>query len=311
MHARRAFLTDRLKADADASIYDGSGIPIASSMSEPVPFEPLSEALPSLASWTRHFHDAEIPVLASTAESLELMRANEDEVDANSMGEIIATDPLMTLKVLAYAANNRSGRLITDAETVTAALVLMGITPFFNAFGPQPTVEDRLMSHPGALDGLQRVLRRAERAARFALGFAVHRLDHDAAVIHSAAMLHDFAEMLLWCHAPALAQQIRMRQMAQRQLRSAAVQREVLNIELADLEQSLMRAWHLPELLAHITNDRRDLDPQVQCVKLAVRLARHTADGWDDPAIPDDIDEIAQLLNLGREPTLHLLHELD
>ncbi len=117
--------------------------------------------------------------------------------------------------------------------------------------------------------------------------------------------------MLLWCHAPDLALQIRQRQMMDRHLRSAAVQRDILNIELADLEQSLMRAWHLPELLQHITNDKRDHDPQVQCVKLAVRLARHTADGWDDAAVPDDISDIAALLNMGKEPTLKLLHELE
>lgn len=280
-------------------------------MNAPTAFSPLQQALPGLAQWTAYFRTAEIPVLASTAESLELMRANEDEVDANSLGEMIASDPLMTLKVLAYASAHRSERLQTDAETVTAALVLMGITPFFNAFGPQAVVEDLLQDQAAALAGLQRVLRRADRAARFALGFAVHRMDPDAAVLHSAAMLHDFAEMLLWCHAPDLALQIRQRQLMDRHLRSAAVQRDILNIELADLEQSLMRAWHLPELLQHITNDKRDHDPQVQCVKLAVRLARHTADGWDDAAVPDDISDIAALLNMGKEPTLKLLHELE
>jgi HD-like signal output (HDOD) protein len=279
-------------------------------MNAPLSPVPLRTAPPDLSRWTSVFRDAEIPVLAATAESLELMRANEDAFDANSIGEVIATDPLMTLKVLAYAASHRSSRLITDAETVTAALVLMGITPFFAAFGPQPTVEERLAGQPAALDGLQRVLKRAERSARFALGFAAHRMDPDAAVIHSAASLHDFAEMLLWCHAPELALQVRARQQADRHLRSAVVQHELLNIELADLEQSLMKAWRLPELLTHITDDKRVHDPRVQCVRLAVRLARHTADGWDDAAIPDDVSDIAALLNLGQQPTLNLLHEL-
>lgn len=279
-------------------------------MNAPISSLPLLEALPNLAQWTAVFRDAEIPVLASTAESLELMRANEDAFDANSIGEMVAADPLMSLKLLAHVSALGSGRRVTDAETVISALVLMGITPFFAAFGPQPTVEDHLAGQPAARAGLQRVLQRADRAARFALGFAAHRLDPDAAVIHSAATLHDFAEMLLWCHAPALALQIRARQQADHHLRSATVQREVLNIELADLEQSLMRAWHLPELLAHITDDKRLNDPQVQCVRLAVRLARHTADGWDDPAIPDDVDDISTLLTLSREATLRLLHEL-
>ncbi|MBB4845522.1 hypothetical protein HNP55_004074 [Paucibacter oligotrophus] len=288
---------------------------MTASSASPLPTLALRAPLPDLAAWVAQFATAEIPVLAETADHLELLRSNEDAADANNLGEMIASDPLMSLKVLAHIAQQRatqpSARLQTDAETVIAALVLMGITPFFRAFGPQPVVEDRLAAQPWALQGLQRVLRRAERASRLALGFAVHRLDPDAPVIHSAALLHDFAEMLLWVHAPELAQDIRQRQLADRQLRSAEVQRAVLNIELSDLEQALMAEWHLPELLQHITDDKRAHDPQVRCVKLAVRLARHTADGWDDEAIPDDVSEIAELLNLSTEATLTLLHEFD
>ena len=104
----------------------------------------LTTPLPSLDAWVDAFARAEIPVLAETAESLEHMRATEDDVDAHGLGEMIATDPLMTLKVLAHASEQRRGRssgLRADAETVTAAIVLMGITPFFRDFGPQPTLE--------------------------------------------------------------------------------------------------------------------------------------------------------------------------
>src|SRR5215469_4142130 len=91
-------------------------------------------ALPDLASWTEHFRRVDIPVLADTAQALEAMRAHEDGTDANSLGEMIANDPLMTLKVLAHASSHRAERVVTDTETVTATLVLMGITPFFQAF---------------------------------------------------------------------------------------------------------------------------------------------------------------------------------
>ncbi|WP_343642877.1 HDOD domain-containing protein [Roseateles sp.] len=267
--------------------------------------------MPDLAAWTAHFRGMEIPVLASTAEQLELWRANEDAVDAHLLGEVLSKDPLMTLKVLAHAASRRSSRLLTDAETVTAALVLMGITPFFRNFGEQPTVEQRLASRPEALAGVQRVLHRAERAARFALGFAAHRVDPDAAVIHSAALLHDFSEMLLWCEAPDLALEIQRRQQADPALRSIAAQRAVLGVELGDLEQALMRSWHLPELLAHIVDDKKSHDPQVRSVMLAVRLARHTAQSWENPAVPDDLIEIGELLSLSPAHTLKLVHEVD
>jgi hypothetical protein len=49
----------------------------------------------------------------------------------------------------------------------------------------------------------------------------------------------------------------------------------------------------------------------VRCVHLAVRLARHTARGWDDAAVPDDLHDIAELLNLGEAHALKLLHEFD
>jgi hypothetical protein len=60
-----------------------------------------------------------------------------------------------------------------------------------------------------------------------------------------------------------------------------------------------------------ITDDRASHLSQVRNVQLAIRLARHSANGWDNPALPDDVDEIAALLNLGTQPTLHLLHDLD
>jgi HD-like signal output (HDOD) protein len=190
--------------------------------------------------------------------------------------------------------------------------VMLGITPFFRAFGPQASVEDRLRDHPEALDGFARTLSRAHRAANFAIGFAVHRMDHDAAVIHEAALLHGFAELLLWLQAPALALKIAQRQQADAALRSAGVQRELLNIGLAELQHTLMTAWRLPALLVRITDEHTKLaDAQVRNVLLAIRVARHSADGWDNAALPDDVHEIGQLLQLADEPTRRLLLEID
>jgi HD-like signal output (HDOD) protein len=275
------------------------------------PPPPIARALPDLGAWTAHFLAAPMPVLADTAELLEHYRANEDAVDAHLLAETVSTDPLMSLKLLAHVASVRSRCSTTDPETVTAALVMLGISPFFRAFGPQATVDEHLSGHPQALAGLDEVLRRAHRSAAFALAFAVHRMDHDAPVIHAAALLHDFAEMLLWLHAPALAAQIAARQRQDATLRSACIQRELLNIELQELQQALMRAWRLPELLVQINDERQAETAQVRNVLLAVRLARHTAHGWDNAALPDDVRDIAALLNLGETPTLHLLRDID
>lgn len=263
------------------------------------------------AGWVSLWRHAEIPILEETAVQLEELRVREDDVDARLLASVVSADPLMCLKLLAYVSTHRSSSRITDTETATAALVMMGIGPFFRQFGPQPSVQERLREQPEALAGLMRVLARARRSACFALGFAVHRMDHDAEVIHEAALLHDFAEMLLWCHAPALALRISERQAADSTLRSATVQRDVLNTELVDVQQGLMRAWRLPELLVRISDDHHANSAQVRNVLLAIRVSRHSTDGWENAAIPDDVNDIAALLNLRFEPTLKLLHELD
>jgi HD-like signal output (HDOD) protein len=273
---------------------------------------PIRLAPRDVAGWAALFDPGELPILAETAATIEDMRTNEDAVDAHLLTQAIAVDPLMTLKLLSHVGHLRRGREGGEPETVTAALVMLGIPPFFRAFAPQPTVESLLGAQPGALDGFNAVLRRAHRAANFGIGFAVQRLDHDAAVIHCAALLHDFAELLLWWRAPDLAMEMARRQRAEPGLRSADIQRELLHVTLPELQHTLMLRWHLPKLLVQISDDsQHGGSAQVRNVLLAVRVARHTAHGWDNPALPDDIRDIAELLRLGAEPTLQLLRDID
>ena len=270
----------------------------------------LTQPLRRAEGWVEHFRQHEFPVLASSAEALELLRAKEDDVDAHLIGETFANDPLMTLKVLIHTSNLNRERRTSDAETLTSAVVMMGITPFFNLLGPQPTLEDWLAHDADALEGVDAVLGRSERASRFALGFAAHRMDPDADILHQAALLHDFAELLLWCHAPELAKTIRAHQKFDPALRSKAAQQQVLGVDLMSLQKDLIRAWHLPAVFGQLLDEREPTEPQHRCVHLATRSARHSMLGWDNAGIPDDVTDIGALLNLGPIPTLRLLHDL-
>lgn len=277
----------------------------------PPPPSYLTAPLAHIGAWTHYFLHAEIPVLASTALALEELRAKEDDVDANMLTAVIQADPLMTLKLLSRMGMMRKPGSDTETESITTSLVLMGIGPFFRHFGPQRTIEDWLTDQPKALASLQRMLNRAERSGQFALGFAIHRGDTDATIIHQAAFLHDFAEMLVLIHAPTLMVQIHDTLAADALLRSSAVQRNVLGVEISDLRQALMKLWHLPELLVNISDERHAEHANVQCVVLAVRLARHTATGWDNAALPDDYADIAKLLNASIRVVPQFLHKID
>ena len=47
--------------------------------------------------------------------------------------------------------------------------------------------------------------------------------------------------------------------------------------------------------------------PRVKNVVLAVDLARHSGNGWDDAALPDDFKAIEELLHIGHDALLHKL----
>ena len=273
----------------------------------------LAAALPDLQAWIRHFCDAQIPILEASALALEDMRAldADDKVDANMLGSLIETDPFFTVKVLAYVASKRRRTEGTEAETVTSALMMIGVSPFLRAFGPQPTVEALLAQQPLAMAGVQRVLKRSMRAARFALAFGVHRMDQDVSTIRLAAFVHDFAELLMWCHAPALVLEVLLKQRENPTLRTAALQRVIFHIDLNALRQSLMKLWGLPELLVRLSDERHADHPAVRSVALAVRLARHTQDGWSNPALPDDFRDIAQLLNASERAARGFVYKVD
>ena len=273
-------------------------------------FAGLARPLPGLGAWTDHFRRAEIPVLRDTIDALDALRANEERTDANSIGEMISGDPLMTLKGLAHVGVHRGRSVVTGPETVISALVMMGIPPFFRTFATPEAVEDRLGDPSDALDGIRRLLRRAHRGARFALAFAIHRADPDAASIHAATLLHEFAELLLWCHAPALALRIRALQDEDPTLRSRVAQQQVLRIELTALQQALVSAWRLPSLLSENAPSGAP-SAGARTVALAAQIARHVATGWDNAAVPDDVAEIAEFLHLSVSATLELLTSVD
>jgi HD-like signal output (HDOD) protein len=271
----------------------------------------LQEPLKDLASWSRYFLEAEIPVLEKTSLALEELRAIEEDVNASMLADLIDTDPFLTMKVLAYVSAKRRNVESTQTETVVSSLVMMGVAPFFRAFGLQPTVEEHLRSQPVALDVLLGLLKRANRAAHFATGFAVHRGDTDVAVIRQAAFLNDFAEMLMCCYAPTMEMEIRAMQQANPTLRTVSLQRFVFNIDLNDLRIELMKHWRFSELLQRISDGKHPEHPSVRSALLAARLARHTENGWDNAALPDDIEEISKLLNAPPRVTRGFVYKID
>ncbi|HEY0844286.1 MAG TPA: HDOD domain-containing protein [Noviherbaspirillum sp.] len=258
----------------------------------------MTTSLSSIDDWVEFLSSREIPVLRQTARAITEAHGRTDSIHVREVTAIVLHDPLMTARVLRFSAAHRGRRQLQDISTVEHAVMMLGVEPFFAHFSQFDVIEDLLKPQPQALLGLLQVIRRAQRAGRYAFEWATWRCDLSAEEVGIAALLHDLAEMMIWCFSPQQAMQISARQQADPDLRSVDAQLAVLGFPLGDLQTMLCRNWQLPELLLRLMDDDHAERPRVKNVKLAVDLARHSAHGWDNPALPDDFRAIAGLMNI-------------
>jgi HD-like signal output (HDOD) protein len=255
----------------------------------------------------RAWSGREVPVLASTIAALRELRSNEDRITSRDVSRVVLHDPLLTLRVLRYAQAKKTSRQPTEITTVEHAVMMYGITSFFREFGAIPALETVLAGDPAALQGARNVISRAHHAAAYARAIAAHRHDLESDEVTIGALLHDLAELMLWLHLPKAAAQIAQLVEDASGLRSAAAQTVVLGFSSVDLQIALAEAWNLPQLLRRLMDDHHAAQPRVVNVVTAVALARHSAHGWDDPALPDDFRSVEKICGLSADQSWRLV----
>jgi len=260
-----------------------------------------------LEHWISVLTRADLPVLKHTARDLTALRTDDKRLNAHAVAGTIACDPIMTVKLLRYLQQHKSKAQTTEVVQVEQALLMLGIEPFFNNVPPQPLAEEMLKAHAVALPPMLRVVHRSHRASEYAREWAVQLHDLHYEEVRVAALLHDIAEILMWCFAPAMMLEIRDIQQKDKTLRSRSAQEQVLGFALVDLQKELTLQWGLPELLLMLMNDSGAKQPRVHNVELAVNLARHSANGWDDAALPDDYRDIGELLRVPAAQVMAML----
>jgi HD-like signal output (HDOD) protein len=267
----------------------------------------LTHPLQDLETWLLFFSGADLPVLRHTARKLDEMREKIDRVNGRDVANVVLQDPLMTVKVLTYIQPFAGKSLRSEITTIASAVMMVGVEPFFEKFKDLITVEQMLKTEPQAMLGTLQLIRRVQRAAHYAREWAMWRQDINVEEVTIATLLHDLTEVLLWCFAPKLAIDIRDLQKNDRSLRSTVAQEQVLGIQLIDLQLALCRAWHLPQLLSNLMDPAQANQPRIRNVLLATDLARHSANGWNDAALPDDFIALEKLLHLNRDSLIERL----
>ena len=257
-----------------------------------------------LDGWVDFLTGADIPVLKQTARDLATLHEDENKISARSVAQVIAVDPMLTAKLLRYLQQHKRRSQTSEVMQVEQALIMLGVEAFFTKIPAEPTVQDILNGQMDALVHLLHGVHRAHRASEYAYDWAVRLSDLHYEEVRIAALLHDLAEILMWSFAPQNMLKIRTIQQQDKSLRSRAVQEQVFGFALADLQKALVQKWELPELLLTLMDDANANQPRVRNVQLAVNLARHSANGWDDAALPDDYKDIGELLRVPAEQVM-------
>lgn len=220
-----------------------------------------------------------IAVLRRTAERLQALRSAPDSVDAHQLSELLLDDPMMCLRLLADVAALRPGQ--SNIETITGAVLMLGVEPFLRRYAALPILEDGLATDSAARHEFRRLHRRALRSARFAGAFSVARNDPDIGLIYVAAMMGSVDRLLLCSTQPARA--IALADERCDPAKSAA-QMTALGLPV-----------HLTDLVASCP-DR--IDAQMHRIRLAREFAWVLESGWSHPSMPALLDELSALLGL-------------
>ncbi|MBS1144351.1 MAG: hypothetical protein H6R14_1757 [Proteobacteria bacterium] len=259
---------------------------------------------PGPGPWVDHFKTIDIPVLRHTVHQLNELRDAAEDINTRQLATIITHDPLMTLRLFQTMQRIRSNSQSRDITTVERALIMMGTQTFYNSIENPPIVEQQLKGYPKAMLGLLKVIARSRNASRWALDWALLRQNVSFDEIAMAALLHDLVEILMWCFAPNLAIQARDRLVTEPGRRSSQIHQEVFGSTLDEIADELIAYWQLPALLRSLIDPANAELANVKNVQLAVDLARHSANSWNDPALPDDYRAIETLLHIGHSNLL-------
>ncbi|MEW8586808.1 MAG: HDOD domain-containing protein [Candidatus Thiodiazotropha sp.] len=258
----------------------------------------------SVQEWTRTLSSEPLPVMQRTLTGVrDLLR--KSSVNHNRLSEIISRDPGFSLHVLQRLSSmpNQPKEPVTK---ISLAVPLLGMEVIEQASRTLPSLEERLKGPPRR--GLIDCYSRATHAAIYAREIAKMRGWQEIDTLYTAALLHDLGEMALWSMAAD-----RMRAVHEKIVNETArdnASREILGFTLEELSVQLSLKWRLPELIGESQGISDSYQPRPLTVMLASTLASDCSLGWRRARTDDDIELLAEFLEIPQDSATAHLHRI-
>ncbi len=269
-----------------------------------------NQKIPSLENWPDFLSRQKLPILRATKKGILWEKEkyeSGDNADSRILTKIILNDPVMTLHLLSFIHRLKAKNLRNEIRTIQSALVMIGMEPFFAQFSEMTTIESRLQYSPNALLNVFKIIQKAQRAADFAQNWAIRKNDLNLDEVRTAALLHPLAEIFIGVFFPDDLITFLKILKENPGARSRDVQKQVFGFTAFELQTLLNVHFRLPRLLQALMNEEEKNSQRAKMVYLAIRLARHSAQNWNDSALPDDYAEIAKMLGLDLPSVLKMI----
>ncbi len=230
---------------------------------------------------------------------------DQSSVNHTRLSEVIARDPGFSLNIIR--------RLISlptppreEISRISLAIPLLGMDRVEQAARSLPCLEDRLQGPPrrGLINGYSQAI----HAARYAQSIAEWRRAPESKDLYTAALLHNLAEMALWCADPDTMSNIHRRILNGDDRENVA--REMLGATFEELSVQLSLTWHLPASIERAQGLSNSYLPAPLTVMLASAIARESSLGWDRPETLESLELLAEFLEIPVPRSIALIHRL-
>jgi len=247
--------------------------------------------------WAAYLTVQRLPVMARSKAAFAALEAAQDDtaISPRAFADLANRDPFFCLSLLREAEGRRTSRLGHETTTPLAAVLQMGETG----------VRDLLMSSPESDEmnqGLIACESRAVLAGRLAAAWSSARADVSPDELVMAALLAEIGELMLWHFAPDLPQAALDSLASGASRRTSQAQELSCGFKFKDLTVKCAEIWNLPVILVQLI--RGTDSARANIARICINTARHLAAGFDNPALPDDIADIKQLIPNGSLPWL-------
>lgn len=255
--------------------------------------------------WVQQISTEPLPVMQRTLTQVRDLLNKKTSLNHARLAEVISRDPGFSLYLMQQLSNlpNQPKEAITR---ISLALPMLGMGLIEQASKSLPCLEDRLKGPPRR--GLIDCYSRAAHAAFYARGLAEIRHLADGDTLYTAALLHDVGEMALWSKAPDT--MLRLRRRIETENDRESVARTDLGCTFETLNIALSERWRLPQLITDSQSISNSFQPNPLTVMLASALARETSMGWGSEKTLEDLELLAEFLEIPQEQAIAKLHRL-